>query len=78
MFDNQGDDREERRDFDRTRYDQASRVISTGQLSPLLDLHFPPIDLVVSKDPSATEVEGSLILKWASRLDAFSGYPFRT
>ena len=27
---------------------------------------------------STTALEGELVLRWASRLDAFSGYPFRT
>jgi hypothetical protein len=27
---------------------------------------------------SSTVLKGELVLRWASRLDAFSGYPFRT
>ena len=27
---------------------------------------------------SSTTLKGELVLRWASRLDAFSGYPFRT
>ena len=59
-------------------YGQASRPISTGKLKTLLLLHFRPINLVVSEGPSAAEAEGYLIFGWASRLDAFSAYPFRT
>jgi hypothetical protein len=58
-------------------YGQASRPISTGKLNASLHLHTRPINLVVSEGSSATEVEGYLISGWASRLDAFSAYPFR-
>ena len=58
-------------------YGQASRPISTGKLNTLLHLHIRPINLVVSEGPSAAEAEGYLIFGWASRLDAFSAYPFR-
>ena len=53
--------------------DQANRAISTGQLNALLRLHLRPIDVVVYHGP-----QGYLVLRGASRLDAFSGYPFRT
>ena len=56
---------------------QASRPISTGKLNALLHLHRRPINLVVSEGSSATEVEGYLIFGRASRLDAFSAYPFQ-
>ena len=59
-------------------YGQASRPISTGQLNTLLCLHTRPINVVVSNGPSGDCSRGYLILKEASRLDAFSGYPFRT
>ncbi len=52
---------------------QAYRAISTGQLNALLHLHLRPIDVVVYHGP-----QGYLVLRGASRLDAFSGYPFRT
>ena len=52
---------------------QADRLISTGQLRTLLPLHLRPIDVVVFHEP-----EGNLFLERASRLDAFSAYPFRT
>src|ERR671937_163468 len=54
------------------------RAISTGPLNASLRLHVPPIDVVVSHGPYSLEGMGSLILGWASRLDAFSGYPIRT
>ncbi len=53
--------------------DQACRAISTGQLNALLRLHLRPIDVVVYHGP-----RGYLVLRGASRLDAFSGYPFRS
>ena len=59
-------------------YGQASRPISTGQLNALLRLHTRPINVVVYNGPSGDCSQGYLILKEASRLDAFSGYPFRT
>ena len=60
-------------------YGQASRVISTGKLNASPRLHIPPINLVVFKGPSgSSKLQGDLILKGASRLDAFSGYPVRT
>ena len=52
---------------------QAYRTISTGQLNALLRLHLRPIDEVVYLGP-----QGYLVLRGASRLDAFSGYPVRT
>ena len=62
----------------KTFYGQASRSISTGQLNALLHLHTRPINVVVSNGPSGDHSQGDLILRGASRLDAFSGYPFRT
>ena len=53
--------------------DQAYRAISTGQLNALLRLHLRPIDVVVYHGP-----QGYLVLRGASRLDAFSGYPVRS
>jgi len=44
----------------------------------LLRLHRPPIDVVVFHGPYSLEVMGNLISRWASRLDAFSGYPIQT
>src|SRR4029078_11887463 len=54
------------------------RAISTGPLNALLHLHFPPIYVVVSHGPYSFKRMGSLISRWASLLDAFSGYPIRT
>ncbi len=60
-------------------YGQASRAISTGQLNALQRFHTRPINQLVSLRPSGgSRPRGCLILKGASRLDAFSGYPVRT
>ena len=56
----------------------SPRMISTGLLNALLRLHIPPINLVVFQDPYSLEGMGELISRWASRLDAFSGYPVQT
>ena len=52
---------------------QADRAISTGKLHALLHFHTRPINVVVYHDS-----QGVLVSRWVSRLDAFSGYPFRT
>ena len=52
---------------------QAYRAISTSQLNALLRLHLWPIDEVVYLGS-----QGYLVLRGASRLDAFSGYPVRS
>jgi len=44
----------------------------------LLRLHLRPINLVFYQGPYPVDPVGGLILGWASRLDAFSAYPFRT
>ena len=54
------------------------RIISNGLLHALLRFHSRPINLVVYQDPYSLEAMGGLILRLASRLDAFSGYPIRT
>jgi len=41
-------------------------------------LHSQPIDPVVFRGSYSHEGMGKLILESASRLDAFSAYPFRT
>jgi len=51
---------------------QADRAISTGKLQVLPLFHPRPINVVVFHDS-----QGILVLKWVSRLDAFSGYPVR-
>ncbi len=53
-------------------------AISTSQLQQLLVVHIWPINPMVYRGPSKQIVYGNLISKQASRLDAFSGYPFRT
>src|SRR5262249_8838626 len=59
---------------------QAARPISTGKLSRLPCLHSRPINLVVSEGSSVRPEgrRGYLISREASRLYAFSAYPFRT
>ena len=52
--------------------DQADRAISTGKLHTLQRFHTRPINVVVFHDS-----QGILVLRWVSRLDAFSGYPVR-
>ena len=48
-------------------------VIRIARLHALRRFHLRPIDVVVYHDPW-----GDLVLRLVSRLDAFSGYPFRT
>ena len=60
-------------DLPSTGSDQAYRAISTGRLNALPRLHLRPIDVVVFHGS-----QGDLVLRGASRLDAFSGYPVRT
>ena len=52
---------------------QADRIISTGKLKTLLPLHTRPINVVVYDDS-----QGILVLRFVSRLDAFSVYRVRT
>ena len=56
----------------------SPRSISIGQLNTLLCLHLRPINLVVYERPYSFEMMGYLILRCASRLDAFSVYHIRT
>ena len=56
-----------------TQAQESPRVISTARLNVSPRLHLPPIDVVVFNDP-----QGDLILWLASRLDAFSAYPYQT
>ena len=58
-------------------FGSSPRPISTGQLNTLLCLHLQPINLVVFKGSYYLRM-GYLILRGASRLDAFSVYPFQT
>ena len=54
------------------------RIISTDQLNILLCLHIRPINVIVYDDSYHPCGWGRLILKEASRLYAFSVYPFDT
>ena len=58
-------------------YWSSPRSISIGQLNVLLRLHLQPINLVIFKGSYFRRM-GNLILRAASRLDAFSVYPFHT
>ena len=59
------------------KYGQASRPISSARLCASPRLRLRPIDPVLSRGPSAgSSPVGCLVLRRASRLDAFSGYPF--
>ena len=58
--------------------ESSPRPISTGQLHTLPCFHFRPINLVVCEGPYLVNPVGDLISRWASHLDAFSAYPFRT
>src|SRR5206468_6285133 len=53
-------------------------AVRTGRLRRSPAVHARPIDLVVSQEPSDPAGHGNLVLKRASRLDAFSAYPFPT
>ena len=59
-------------------YEASPRTISTGQLHALLHLHFRPINPVIYWGPYQVNPVRALILERVSRLDAFSGYPYRT
>jgi hypothetical protein len=65
-------------EFNRVVEVASPRPISTGRLHTLLCFHLRPINPVVYWGPYQVNPVGNLILKQASRLDAFSGYPFRT
>jgi hypothetical protein len=52
---------------------QAYRAISTGKLRSSRTFHTRPIDVIVYHGS-----QGNLVLRWVSRLDAFSGYPDHT
>jgi hypothetical protein len=57
----------------------SSRLaVRTGRLRRSPAVHSRPIDLVVFQEPSDPAGHGNLVLKRASRLDAFSAYPFPT
>ena len=52
--------------------DEVYRAISNGKLHTLLRFHTRPINVVVFHGS-----QGTLVFRLVSRLDAFSGYPFR-
>ena len=54
----------------------SARSISITQLNALLHFHLCPIYLVVFKGTYFLKGMGHLVLRGASRLDAFSVYPF--
>ena len=56
----------------------SHRPISTSQLHTLPRFHIWPINPVIYRGPPTQKMYGYLISKQASRLDAFSGYPFPT
>ena len=56
----------------------SPRSISIDQLHTLLHFHLRPINLVVYEWPYSFEMMGYLILRFVSRLDAFSVYQIRT
>ena len=60
-----------------TSADPSPRPISTGRLHALPQFHLRPINVVVSHGPYPVNPVARFILKRASHLDAFSGYPFR-
>ena len=57
---------------------KSHRSISTCQLNALLHLHLKPINLIVFEGSYLLKGVGYLILRGASRLDAFSVYPVQT
>ena len=56
----------------------SGSAVRTGRLRRSPAVHSRPIDLVVFQEPSYAKRTGNLVLKRASRLDAFSAYPFPT
>ena len=52
--------------------EEVDRAISNGKLHTLLCFHTRPINVVVFHGS-----QGTLVFRLVSRLDAFSGYPFR-
>ena len=60
------------------KYPSSPRAISTGLLQTLPSFQIRPINLVVYQGSYSLKEMGELILRSASRLDAFSGYPIRT
>ena len=63
---------------EKTHVRSSPRPISIRKLNASQRFHFGPINLVVFKGSYLIDSVGYLILRPASRLDAFSVYPFRT
>ena len=61
-----------------TKNPSSPRPISTGLLQTLPSFQIRPINLVVYQGSYSLKGMGELILRPASRLDAFSGYPIHT
>ena len=76
---NRADDPQGRRPTLKSEIERSSpRPISTAQLKGLPPLHLRPINQLVLLGSYPVIPVGDLILGWASHLDAFSAYPFRT
>ena len=58
-------------------FGSSPRPISIDQLHALLHFHLRPINHIVYMGSYHVDRVGDLILRWASRLDAFSVYPIR-
>ena len=56
----------------------SPRSVSIPRLHTLLYFHLEPINGSSSRDLTGLLAMRTLILRWASHLDAFSGYPLRT
>jgi hypothetical protein len=63
-------------DQHRTRIMRAIKPI--GRLVPVSSVHYCTCTPGLSTWSSSTALKGALVLRWVSRLDAFSGYPVRT
>lgn len=60
----------------RTRIMRAIKPI--GRLVPVSSTRYRACTPGLSTWSSSTALKGDLVLRWVSRLDAFSGYPVRT
>jgi hypothetical protein len=69
--------RELQSEHEQNKKNPSPRPISTGRLNTSLCVHLRPINLVVYQGPYPVNPVGDLISRKASRLDAFSAYPFR-
>jgi len=49
-----------------------------GRLVPVSSTRYRACTPGLSTWSSSTALKGDLVLRWVSRLDAFSGYPVRT